>query len=78
MKDFAEVFFSVMVDEHLSVGMLLVVVRKSFCKGETMNLAWYGVDEEDRLLFLSGDVGGHMLVVQTLLKGYYDETRRRW
>jgi hypothetical protein len=67
MKDLEAVSFSAMADEQLSAEVL-VAVRNSFFVGEPMTLELYVVDDEDdRLLFLSGDVGGHILVIQTLL-----------
>jgi hypothetical protein len=77
MKDIEVASFSAMVDEHLSVE---IPVRNSLPVGEPMILALDVVaDDDNRLLFLSGEVGGHMLVqvrfvnvavIQTLSKGY--------
>lgn len=61
MKDAEAVAFSAVAVEPLSVD-ILVAVRNSFCVGEPMTLALNVFDDEDdRLLFRSGDVGGHIL-----------------
>lgn len=62
IKEFEAVSFNATVEEHFSVEVLTAVTISFFCMGKPTKLALYEVEvEDDRLLFLSGDVGGHIL-----------------